>query len=196
MRAWVERTVDSLRLLRVWKLQEEGRDSSGCGMSGLAGGLSVLEGRSERCLSGGRPSRPAQRFSPWVEDALFLGPDNGREQAVELVDALLERGRMARDRLLLARQLAPRLGLDHDAVRGAGGRVRRGKVVGGAGQGQPEKRDMRPLLGEGSGDQGQRKARGAGQRGERNSKSITLPVRLASFSKQNEYSPTVLAVKM
>lgn len=36
------------------------------------------------------------------------------------------------------------------------------------------------------------KGRGQGT----HSKSITLPVKLASFSKQNEYSPTVLAVKM
>lgn len=53
-----------------------------------------------------------------AENVLLLRSNDGREQAVELVDALLERGRVGRNRQLLARKLSAGFALDHDTVKG------------------------------------------------------------------------------
>lgn len=109
-----------------------------------------------------------------AQNVLLLRSNDGREQAVELVDALLERGRVGRNRQLLARKLSAGFALDHDTVKGSVER-RKSELV----------RCCRST----------RQMEGEKQRGTY-SKSIILSVKEASFSKQNEYSPTVLAVRM
>lgn len=62
-----------------------------------------------------------------AENVLLLRSNDGREQAVELVDALFERGRVGRNRQLLARKLSTGFALDHDTARE--GRVGRGNFA-------------------------------------------------------------------
>lgn len=70
------------------------------------------------------PAIPSKRRG----DALLLSPDYGGEKSVELVNGLLERRGVLRDRGCLARQIASWLRLDHDAARGRTGQLSAVKV--------------------------------------------------------------------